>query len=570
MFALYARLAHLLLYLIEGLLTIAFSVIVLIRIRQSNNRTAPSGFVALERSLRGLARKKAFAVVSIGLFALIARAAVIPAIGIPSPQWDDEYSYLLAGKTFAAGRLTNPPHSMWEHLETFHVIQHPTYMSMYPPAQGMVLAFGLLVARNAWVGVWLITAAACAAITWMLQGWVPADWALFGGGVAVLRLGILSYWTNSYFTTAISALGGALLFGAFPRLKRRPSAVHAILLAVGLAILANSRPYEGFVLGVPVAIAMFAWLSGKGRPSAKVAFKQVVLPITVVLVITGVGMTYYFWRVTGHPFQMPYEVNRSAYAVAPYFIWQKMRAAPIYHHADIRDYYVGYEAYEFRQTQSISKLTLRMLYKMQSWWVFYVGVVLTVPLMALPWVVRDRKMRFIWWAGGVFFVGTVLETWSFAHYVAPATGIFYLVLVQCARHMRMWRWKNFSLGPNFVRMTFAVCVAMILIRVTAAAAHVPIEPHWPRGNQNRERALERLKATPGKHLVIVHYGSKHKPEGEWVSNEPNIDDSKVVWARDMGPAKNQELLWYFRDRYVWWVDTESPQPVLASYPYKDR
>ncbi len=44
--------------------------------------------------------------------------------------------------------------------------------------------------------------------------------------------------------------------GALPRIMKKQRPVDALILGIGVAILSNSRPFEGLVLCVPVAIAL--------------------------------------------------------------------------------------------------------------------------------------------------------------------------------------------------------------------------------------------------------------------------------------------------------------------------
>jgi hypothetical protein len=165
----------------------------------------------------------------------------------------------------------------------------------------------------------------------------------------------------------------------------------------------------------------------------------------------------------------------------------------------------------------------------------------------------------------VVAVGVLIETWTLDHYLAPALGLFYLFLVQCIRHVRLYRWHERPVGQGLARAIPLVCVAMVVLRLSATATGSPIEPLWQRGNLKRNAIVLELQEMPGNHLVIVHYGPDHSPHIDWISNRADIDGSKVVWARDMGDGRNQELLLYFKDRQAWRVEADDSMPKLETY-----
>jgi hypothetical protein len=531
-------------------------------IASRTQRLHTKGFRTIERGLGHIARQPGLSITLVGLLALGGSATLSLLGRIPEPQVHDEFSYLLAADTFARGRLSNPTHLMWVHFESFHVIQEPTYASKYPPVQGLMLAAGQVLGGHPIVGVWISTGLACAAICWMLLAWLPPRWAVLGGLLAVLHPIILLHWSQSYWGGAAPVIGGALVFGALRRIMRRPHVRHAVLLGVGLAVLANSRPYEGLVVSLPVAVLLLTWMVGKNGSAVQVSIKRIGLPILGVLALTGGAMGFYNWRVTGDALRMPYQVHEATYAMAPVFLWQHPRPEPVYRHKVMRD---GHRADLQWYMEKRAAAGRWLFYRWNHGRFRYLPypLVLTVPLVMLSWILRDWWSRFALLTCGLLTAGLSMETYFFMHYAAPITGLVFALMLQAMRQLRLWRWRGRQTGRFMVWTISMICVASFIV---AFAQQIWL--HRSAQMLPRARILAQLKEAEGHHLVIVRYGPRHSLNEDWVYNEADIDGAKVVWAREMDGPQNRRLFEYFKDRHVWLVEVgkDHSSPELAPYP----
>ena len=530
-----------------------------------------SFFSRIESFFAGIARRRALSIAIVGILPLIIRAALLPILPIPEPIVHDEFGYLLAADTFSHGRLTNPTPPLWPHFETFSVLMRPTYQCYGQPGQGMLLALGKVLFGHPFWGVWLSCGVMCASITWMLQAWVGAEWALLGGFLAMARYAVFGYWANSYWGGAIAAIGGALVLGALPRIRDSHHLRNALVMGVGLAILANTRPYEGVLFSLPVAAALFAWMFGKNRPAFSVSVRQVILPLTLILSIAAGGLGYYFWRVTGSSFKMPYEIERQTYAMTPYMLWQGVRSEPHYNNTIIQKMYEE-DLNGFRHTPYGIDLAAKAV----STWCFFLGPLLSLPILllafSLPRGFSLRSLRpstaFLLLEMSVFVVGLAVETYYSPHYAAPATCVVVAFCILAISQLRTWK----ATGLLLSRLIVLICLVSLAIRALAVPLRVPLGRNYEfawfqNGAPSLGRAaIEReLRKMPDQQLVLVRYSPDHRPFDEWVYNDADIEHEKVVWARELDSAHNQLLLQHFAGRHVWLLEPDSEKRAIVPY-----
>jgi len=488
-------------------------------------------------------------VLALGTVAL--RWALLPLLPHPVPVVPDEFSHLLLADTLLHGRVANPTHPFWQFFESIHIIQQPHYASNYFPGHAAVLAAGRIVAGDAWIGVLAECAVFLAALYWMLRGWMPPRWALFGTLLACLRFGIASYWMNSYYGGFLPAVGGALVAGAFPRLRRGATLAQACVFGSGLAILLLTRPFEGFFFSL-VWTAVLAWEFRKRAT----AILKVGIPALVLAGLAAAAVGIYLKHVTGSPLVTAYQVSEKTYGWPIELPWTSPPAHIEYRHAELAMHY-DYELGDHEQVSGPLNLVEYLTFRLQAYWRFFFGPLLTIPLLMAPRVWRRRPMLIVGAAGAIFAI--LLEGTALPHYLAPATAVFIALIVECCRYLRRsrnsWaRWLPAALPAGLA--------AVLILRIGAANLGLPYTQKinyqsWccqVRGNLNKDRIAGTLRQISGRHLVFVKGKTDPYNLLQWIYNDADIDASRIVWARDMGAKQNSRLMSYFAGRQVWLVD----------------
>jgi len=548
-----------------------------------NLNTSHSSF----RLIDILARRRVLSITLVGILSFGGSWLFSTFRGMPVPLVDDEFSYLLAGDTFAHGRITNPTHPLWESFETFNVLQRPTYMSMHQPGQGIFLALGQVVFGRPIFGVWLSAGLMCAAICWMLYAWVPPRWALIGGLVAVLQFGIFTYWSQSYWGGAVAGIGGALVFGALPRIIKYQRLRDTLFLGLGIGILVNTRPLEGVLFGIPLGCMVLPWKIKWQSLDKRLLIKNVVLPfILLILAIAALTGTYNK-KITGNAWEFPHVLVSKLSLVVPVCIWQPLYPQVHYNHKVWTDYfrnwYNWYIIY-YHDKRTWKGFTQDMFGDSVKMYTFFLGFPLALP--SLPIMMQlfcSRK------TAGRYFISLCIILFLFgmityrvkAYFIASLT-CFAVLLITIG--LRGFFWLNFrqkQIGPTLIICLISLQLLLNIIFtpqqvVVSLARNIQSSSVIPAKagifnridlppSFTREELKNILMKRGGKYLVIVKYPLWHNYFWEWVHNDADIDHSPIVWAREMDEEHHKKLLEYFKDRQVLFIDVCWDMPDFFRY-----
>ena len=500
-----------------------------------------------------LAQNGSRACVVVFLFSLLGRLALLPIEPFPSPNIHDEFSYLLASDTFAHGRLANPPPPVWHHFEhRFYVLMQPTFALLkYGMAQALFMAFGQRWLFTPRAGILLSMALAAASLCWMLQAYLPAEWALLGGLLAVVRISWFSYFGDSYWGGAVAVLGGCLLMGAAARLVRKWRTRDGVVMALGLLLLANSRPWEGALLSLPICVHTI-WVLLRKRVGVLIW-----LPGATLLLAGAVFTGYYFHRLTGR-LTFPWVAYWQRWSICPPFLFGKPNYSVHYQFLDQVSYFRDVEMIPYVSSKTASDRVAEVIVKGINEWRFFVFPVLTLTMIGLALTLRARKFSVPYGCvGGVAcrrfshrdMASGPLRCGSLRHHLSRR--------MQWASCHACWEPATRSVAQNCRAHTgYAVVTAFLVRLIVIPMNTLPSNsaPH-PSDITVYEAINGIMEAKPGRQprlfaIAATILGGTARTAVMAMTYLPG--SQHVIWARDTEPGEsNLPLLCAFKDRQIW-------------------
>jgi hypothetical protein len=523
------------------------------------------------RSVDALAAKKHLCFVALFLLPVILRLLLLSNHPVPVPDIYDEFSHLLQADTLLHGRLANPPHPMHRFFETFFVLQQPSYSSIYPLGMGLVLAFGRVVSGVPWTGVLIMSGAFCACCYWMLRGWVAPVWALLGGLIAVMQFGPLCQWTNSYWGGFLAATGGCLVFGALPRLRESVRWRDAVLLGAGFGMHMLARQVESVLLLVAVVLFLAPVLvRGVWRVSG-IALATV-LPVIVLILLQNHAVTH-SWTT------LPEKLSQEQYGVPAALTFQQNPVPQLALTPQQEMDYKAQAAMHGTRRESWQAFFLRLEYRVRYYRFFFLPP-LYLAAIAFLFTLRERRMQWVAATLALFALGTNLFPYLLVHYLAGVTCLFVLVSVSGLRLLSGVRIRGVDAGSEMAGVLVALCVAefvgwygLHLFETPGMYAVLRYETWDAVGHDNARRRVavaNELRGFSGPLLVFVRYSPRHVFQEEWVWNAADIDASRIVYARDLGPEEDQQLIRYYPARKVLLLEPDNSVPRLSEYSVSER
>ncbi|MGA7410462.1 MAG: hypothetical protein WBW33_08245, partial [Bryobacteraceae bacterium] len=275
-----------------------------------------------------------------------------------------------------------------------------------------------------------------------------------------------------------------------------------------------------------------------------------------VLAIYAGFQLYYDYRVTGKVLRLPYLEYARQYDVI-----SQLRYVPLTSLKPSSDQRVSeihnvfeVDAHNNALRRSVLDDTQAILRNTSP------GLVLLTLFVAVLASFRDPETRVLLSLLLLPALPLYFETFATPHYLAPFLACLILLLFQSfASLFKRSHW----LGRGRYALV-AVCLLFALgyfVYWKRTVLHkLSVETYAQRQRRSIGEQLDRL---PGRQLVFVHYSPDYSIHDEWVYNQADLQEAKVVFAHDLSTERDQALLSEYPGRQALRLTLSPAKATLA-------
>jgi hypothetical protein len=344
------------------------------------------------------------------------------------------------------------------------------------------------------------------------------------------------YWSLGYHFGFVACLAATLCLGALFRISRTPKTKYAVIFGLGVAILANSRPFEGLIACVPMFVFIVGWFYKqiKNPHFFREASVKFIVPASVILILNFTLMALYNYKVTGDALTLPYTVYNEQYDPIPLFLplFSPPEADEAYRNQLVREYentritrnrlmreFHLYELesfyvpllYKFTNyhNSNVFMFVLKKAYDnlvsfSRTTWILYSIILLAGACLFLT----DKKFLFFIGALGFCFFSVSFATYNQNHYFAPFVGYLMLLIT-----FILYRTSKINYVANKLVTAFALAVLVAQIFVLFTEDTFTRTTSVRRHRQVQSVFEKTLYQCPGRHLVLIDFSSGNYKQG---------------------------------------------------------
>ncbi len=333
----------------------------------------------------------------------------------------------------------------------------------------------------------------------------------------------------------------------------------AALWSLGCVQAVLARPYEGGVLALLSAMELVRLLA-RSPLSREQKRRQWIACAASAALPACAGLLFLLTvnqASTGSPWRLAYQEHARQYQIRRTFFWQKDRPAPPYRHESIRAVYEGLLRRDMPPLERIRTnfATYRDHYGSLKFNIAGLAA-------AAAWGAGAGLAWVLW----VVFAGLAAVwsiVWTMPHYYAPFAAFLAVAVAGGAGAAAQRNWFGRP-RPGLV--------ALLFVGLLAPGFGPPLkrEPLRVPFLSRRTEIITRLEKDPERHLILVRYRPGRNWYEEWVYNDADLENAKILWARWHESPRLPEFLSRHRDRVVWLLEADLPGYPLERYPPPDR